>query len=180
MTLGRGEDLFFLRLPSHDPFLHVFSPHPFFLLRDQGVEPLGSSVIGKTLLTHSQQTHTHTLYRRWLIATRAIQTHSASKSNWYASVCLCDCVCVHINLYMHLGVVAQRADDTPPTQLLSHSHWDNQRCCRGGFSPDVCYIKKKGGGKKRRKSCFYSCLHDGSMDLCMCVKVNVYLWNTHW
>lgn len=154
MTLGRGEDLFFLRLPSHDPFLHVFSPHPFFLLRDQGVEPLGSSVIGKTLLTHSQQTHTHTLYRRWLIATRAIQTHSASKSNWYASVCLCDCVCVHINLYMHLGVVAQRADDTPPTQLLSHSHWDNQRCCRGGFSPDVCYIKKKGGGKKEENHAF--------------------------
>lgn len=33
--------------------------------------------------------------------------------------------------------------------------------------------------KKRRKSCFYSCLHDGSMDLCMCVKVCVFFVKTH-
>ena len=56
----RWGSFLFLRLPSHDPFLHASSPHPFFLVCDQGVEPLGSSVIGKTLLTHSQQTHTHT------------------------------------------------------------------------------------------------------------------------
>ena len=38
----------------------------------------------------------------------------------------------------------------------------------------LMFVTSKKKGKKRRKSCFYSCLHDGTMDLCMCVKVSVF------
>lgn len=69
-------------------------PFSFFVIREWCFQVL-------TCDWKKPDSHKHTLYRWWLIATLAIQIHATPKSNWCRSVCLCDCVCIHINLYVH-------------------------------------------------------------------------------